>query len=189
MLDGEEVDQMDYRFNNKLLEDKGIEKIITAASTQKAGRFGLFNTPDFLKEAEIAGLTFARMFGVQPFNRYRERFNLPAYDSIDGLAGNDQVAAALRAVYGDNVDDVELTIGLLAERRDDDDLMPETVVRMVAYDAFTHILTNPLLSTEVYCPETFSKVGWEIVEQRATLDEIIKRNVGRPDAVTASLSA
>jgi prostaglandin-endoperoxide synthase 2 len=110
--------------------------------------------------------------------------------SITGCALQypNEVAEALQDVY-DNVDDVEFTIGLLAEGRDDDDLMPETVGRMVAYDAFTHILTNPLLSSEVHVPETFSEVGWKIVEENATLEQIIKRNVARPEAVTVSLSA
>ena len=67
--------------------------------------------------------------------------------------------------------------------------MPETVTRMVAYDAFTHILTNPLLATEIHTPQTFSDVGWAIIQQNATLEQIIKRNVRYPDAVTVSFDA
>lgn len=188
--DGRKVDFHDYRFNNKLLEEIGIEKLISAASAQKAGRYGLFNTPSFMKNAEIGGLTWARMFGVQPFNRYRERFGLNPYESIEALTGGNQEATdALKAVYGDKVDDVEFAIGLLAEGRGDGDLMPETTTRMVAYDAFTHILTNPLLASEISTPATFSDVGWAIIEENATLEQIVKRNVLHPDAVTVSLAA
>ena len=67
--------------------------------------------------------------------------------------------------------------------------MPETVTRMVAYDAFTHILTNPLLASEIHTPETFSDVGWAIIQENATLEQIVKRNVRHPDAVTVSLAA
>jgi len=186
---GQKVDFHNYRFNNKLLEEIGIEKMISAASVQKAGRYGLFNTPSFMKGAEVAGLEWARMFGVQPFNRYRERFGLDPYDSIDALTGGNRDATnALTAVYGE-VGDVEFAIGLLAEGRGNHELMPETVTRMVAYDAFTHILTNPLLASEIHTPETFSDVGWAIIQESATLEQIVKRNVRKPEAVTVSLAA
>ena len=188
--DGTKVDFNDYRFNNKLLEEVGIEKLISAASAQKAGRYGLFNTPSFMEPAEFAGLSWARDFGIQPFNRYRERFGLDPYESIDALTGYDpETADALKAVYGGRVDDVEFTIGLLAEGRGDRELMPETVTRMVAYDAFTHIFTNPLLASEIHTAETFSDVGWAIIQESATLEQIVKRNVRHPDAVTVSLAA
>ena len=188
--DGRTVDFHAYRFNNRLLEENGIEAIISAASTQKAGRYGLFNTPGFMRDAEVGGLTWARMFGVQPFNRYRERFGLDPYDGIEALTGGDLRAAdALKAVYGDDVDEVEFSIGLLAEGRGAGELMPETTTRMVAYDAFTHILTNPLLAGAIHRPETFSEVGWDILQENATLAQIVQRNVRRPEAVTVSLSA
>lgn len=190
VLGEQKVDFHDYRFNNELLEDIGIERMISAASVQKAGRYGLFNTPSFMKRAEVAGLEWARMFGVQPFNRYRERFGLDPYDSIDALTGgNSEFTDALTDVYGANVDNVEFAIGLLAEGRGEGELMPETVTRMVAYNAFTHILTNPLLASEIHTPATFSDVGWAIIQQNATLEQIVKRNVLRPNAVTISLAA
>lgn len=188
--DGSTVDFHDYRFNNKLLEETGIERMISAASAQKAGRYGLFNTPSFMKPAEIGGLTWARIFAVQPFNRYRERFGLKPYDSIEALTGGNREATdALTAVYGDNVDDVEFAIGLLAEGRGESELMPETTTRMVAYDAFTHILTNPLLASEINTPATFSDAGWAIIQENATLEQIVKRNVLHPDAVSVNLAA
>jgi prostaglandin-endoperoxide synthase 2 len=94
----------------------------------------------------------------------------------------------LTRVYGNNVDDVEFAIGPLAEGRGSE-LMPETVTRMVAYDAFTHILTNPLLASEIHTPQTFSDVGWTIIQQSATLEQIVKRNVLHPNDVTVSLAA
>ena len=187
---GQRVDFHHYRFNNRLLEETGIEAMISAASAQKAGRYGLFNTPQFMWNAEFGGLTWARMFGVQPFNRYRERFGLAPHVSIDALTGGNREATdALKAVYGDNVDDIEFVIGLLAEGRGQDELMPETVTRMVACDAFTHILTNPLLANEIHTPKSFSNVGWAIIQDNATLEQIVKRNVRHPDAVTVSLAA
>jgi prostaglandin-endoperoxide synthase 2 len=126
-------------------------------------------------------------FRLQPFNRYRERFGLAPYLSIDDFADGPEVAEALKRIYGDNVDAVEFTVGLFSEKRGEGDVMPETLVYMVANDAFTHILTNPVLSTEVHCPQTFSDIGWDIIQQKAGLEDIVKRNSDPGKAVRVSL--
>lgn len=183
------LDHAQFRFNNALLEEHGVERIITDTSRQRAGRIGLFNTPNFLEVAEQHGLKWARDFRLQPFNRYRERFGLSPYRSIDDLADSPATAQALKAIYGDNVDDVEFTVGLFAEKRGENDIMPETLIHMVANDAFTHILTNPIVSSEVHCPQTFSDVGWAIIEEKASLADIVRRNSDPSKAVHVSLSA
>jgi prostaglandin-endoperoxide synthase 2 len=65
--------------------------------------------------------------------------------------------------------------------------MPDTLRRMVAYDAFTHILTNPVLSTEVHCPDTFSKAGWKLIQENATLEQVIRRNCDETKLTKVSL--
>ena len=175
-LAGSKLDQTQYRYNNALLERHGVERLITDASSQHAGRIGLHNTPVFLEVAEQHGLKWARDFGLQPFNRYRERFGLDPYPSIDDFADGKAVADELKQIYKDDMDAVEFTVGLFAERRGESDSMPETLTRMVANDAFTHILTNPVLSTEVHCPRTYSELGWDIVQKNSTLEDIVRRN-------------
>jgi prostaglandin-endoperoxide synthase 2 len=179
----------EFRYNNALLEKYGVEQLITDASSQHAGRVGLHNTPGFLAVAEEHGLKWARDFGLQPFNRYRERFGLAPYRSIDELADGNVIAAELKRIYNDDVDAVEFTVGLFGEKRGENECMPETLVRMVAYDAFTHILTNPVLSTEVHCPLTYSDAGWNIVQKNSTLEEIVRQNSDPRKQVRVSLSA
>jgi prostaglandin-endoperoxide synthase 2 len=176
-LDGQTLDHAQFRFNNALLEQRGVAQVITDASTQPAGRIGLFNTPWFLEEAERRALHMARGALLQGFNAYRDRYGLTRYRSIDDFADGPAVAEALKTVYGDNIDAVEFTVGLFAERRGDGDVMPETLTYMVANDAFTHILTNPILSSEVHCERTFSELGWRIVQEQASLADIVKRNI------------
>jgi prostaglandin-endoperoxide synthase 2 len=186
---GKTLGDTEFRYNNALLEAYGVEQLITDASSQYAGRVGLHNTPGFLAVAEQHGLKWARDFGLQPFNRYRERFGLAPYRSIDELADSDAIAAELKRIYNDDVDAVEFTVGLFGEKRGEKECMPETLIRMVAYDAFTHILTNPVLSTEVHCPLTYSEAGWDIVQQNSTFEEIVKRNSDPNKPLRVSLSA
>jgi prostaglandin-endoperoxide synthase 2 len=55
--------------------------------------------------------------------------------------------------------------------------MGPLMLRMVAYDAFTQALTNPLLSKEVYGENTFSDVGFGEIEKTEKLADLVRRNV------------
>ncbi len=152
-IDGVAYGHQDYRFNNALLEQHGIETVINAASAQPAGRIQLHNTPAFLWRAEVATLDMARTFALQPFVFYCERYGHKPPGSIAELVGGDQRSVAeLTRLYG-TVDRVELPIGLIAQARDASDPkapLPPMIRTMVGVDAFTHIFTNPLLADKVY---------------------------------------
>ena len=151
-LGGVTLSNSEYRFNNALLERHGAEHAINAASTQKAGRIQLYNTPQFLAKAEWASLAMSRDFQLLPFVDYCDRFGHPRPASIAELvAGDERATADLTRLYG-TVDRVEMPVGLLAEARqkdNEDAVLPPLIRTMVAVDAFTHILTNPLLARQV----------------------------------------
>jgi prostaglandin-endoperoxide synthase 2 len=146
-------DHKGYRFNNAILEQHGVEECINAASLQPAGRVQLHNTPYFLRNAELATLDMSRTFALRPFVEYCERFGeRPPETMLELVGGDARSAAELTALYG-SVDKVELPIGLIAQTRDNSQpkaTLPPLVTTMVAVDAFTHILTNPILADQVY---------------------------------------
>ena len=150
---GQSYDHKGYRFNNSLLERNGVEQCINAASIQPAGRVQPHNTPYFLEKAELATLDMSRTFALRPFVEYCERFGeRPPASMMELVGGDARTAAELTELYG-TVERVELPIGLIAQARDKsrpDAVLPPLITTMVAVDAFTHILTNPLLADQVY---------------------------------------
>jgi len=57
----------------------------------------------------------------------------------------------------------------------------------VGIDAFSQAFTNPLLAEHVFNPDTFSPVGWEVIQTTKTLSDLVNRNVparDRPYTVT-----
>lgn len=64
----------EFRNNNALMEQAGLATIITSASSQAAGRIGLFNTPQFLWGAEYQSIKMSRDFRLRSYNDYREEF-------------------------------------------------------------------------------------------------------------------
>lgn len=92
----------------------------------------------------------------------------------------------LKELYNDRIDDLEWQVGIFAEDHDEGFSLGRLMVRMVGYDAFTHALTNPLVSGYVHNEKTFSSVGQSIIEETSLLADIVKRNVRDSDTVIAS---
>jgi heme peroxidase len=185
-VDYVDVDANDFRNNNALLEKVGLSAVIDSASRQRAGKIGLGNTPWYLWEAEHNSIKMGRDFRLQPFNEYRECFGLERCRHFDDLTSDSAVQAKLAKLYGD-VDRVELFVGLFAEEAEDGALFGDLLTQMVAYDAFTQIFSNPLLSRNVFKPETFTHYGLEVIEKTTTIEALVNRNVATP--IRASLSA
>ncbi|WP_299656386.1 peroxidase family protein [uncultured Jannaschia sp.] len=193
-LGGHELINTEFRFDNRLIEAGGVEAIIDTASRQAAGRLTLGNTPDFLMEAERRSIAFGRLFRLAPFNAYRERWQLRPYDTFEELTGGDtELAERLAALYPDRngargIDCVELYVGLFAEGRKRSDVLPPLLLVMVASDAFTQALTNPLLAENVFSMDepsayglervdVFTKYGRSQIDGVSTLADVVARNV------------
>ena len=176
-------DSADFRHNNEWLIETGLSDVISAFSRERAGKMILRNTPRFLAPVKQDSVSIMRSSRLQPYNQYRERFGLrPAKDFSD-VTSDDAMAAELSCLYGGKIEDLEWYIGMCAESHGRGMIMGDLMFYMVAHDAFTHALTNPLLSNEVFKPETFGKIGWKYVQQTTTLKQIVNRVVKGPSTV------
>ena len=80
------------------------------------------------------------------------------------------------------------TSGIFAEDYPDYMMMGELLTYMVANDAFTQALTNPLLARNVFNDETFTTTGMKIINDTSSLQDIVARNSASPHAVHVSFS-
>ena len=55
--------------------------------------------------------------------------------------------------------------------------LPGLLLRMVAVDAFSQALTNPLLSEHVFNAATFTQWGLDLINSTSKLGDILERNV------------
>ena len=65
-------------------------------------------------------------------------------------------------------------------------MMGELMTYMVANDAFTQALTNPLLARNVFNEATFTATGMQIIADTGSVQDIVKRNAAKPDEVYVS---
>ena len=199
MVEGTGYTSDQYRNNPKMLVDYGVDRLVTAASRQYAGRIGMKNTPEMFfapmpkqmpdgtidnRSIHERTVQMGRDFKLQPYNAYRRAFSLPPLKSFDELTDDPDLKRRLEELYG-HIDALEWHAGIFAEKHKPLAMMGELLTYMVAYDAFTHALTNPLLSENIYGPDTFSTVGLRIIEATNTIGDVVLRNVRDPAKVEA----
>jgi prostaglandin-endoperoxide synthase 2 len=189
------LDATGFRNNNPLVLEKGIEAIMAMCSKEPAGRIGLLNTPAFLVESsnpewpsvEEVTVALMREARLRSFNDYRQAYGLPRLTNFDQLTSNSEVRQRLEALYGD-IDKLEWYVGIFAEDYPDYMMMGELLTYMVANDAFTQALTNPLLSRQVFNDTTFTNTGMGMIKSTSSLQDIVTRNAASPNRVHVSFS-
>jgi prostaglandin-endoperoxide synthase 2 len=187
----DQLQSTDFRNNNPLVISRGIESVIAQCSRERAGKIGLKNTPYFLVNRDHATNTpsvqertiaLMRKAELAPFNDYRENFGLGRLKSFDQLTKDTEIRDRLKQLYGD-IDNLEWYVGIFAEDYSRDEMMGRLMTTMVAYDAFTQALTNPLLARNVFNEATFTKTGMDIIRETKSLEQIIARNSKTPEEV------
>ena len=184
LVNGKLYSASQYRGNNELLEEAGLGTVINAASTNAAGKISLYNVPGFMAGAEYANIQMGRDLQLQTYNAYRRHFKLKPMRSFMELTGDTRIAAELENLYG-HIDKLEFIVGLFAEKAEGDQLFGKLMSKMVGYDAFTQIYTNPLLSTNIYNARTFSQRGLDIIETTTSVQDMVDRNIKNASGVKA----
>ncbi len=187
-VNGQTVQATTFNNSNALLEQAGLAGVLTAASSQKAGKIGLFNSPAFMAGAEKAALKMSRDLRLRSYNEYRVQFGLDALTNYGDLTSNAPTQQRLQALYP-NIDQLEFLVGLFAEEPAAGSLFGSLLNVMVSYDAFTQIFTNPLLSQNIYNAQTFRQYGLDLIESTTSILDIAKRNVPRAEGLKVTLDA
>jgi prostaglandin-endoperoxide synthase 2 len=176
MIGEKEVPAEATLFSNKYLTETGLAALAVSASRQRAWEIGLLNTPDFLIDAELRAVKQGRMNQIAAYNDYRELMGFPRVTRFEQITGDRHKLDVLRKFYSD-VDRIEFFVGMLAEDVPPRSAVPPLIGRLVALDAFSQALTNPLLSEHVFNEQTFTALGMRTIENTRCLQDVVNRNL------------
>lgn len=167
------------RMDNRPLLATPLAEAFAAASRQPAGEIGALNTGDALLGLERMAVRQARAHEMASYNDYREAFGMPRARSFAEINPDPAVRDKLEQLYA-TPEDVEFYPGLFAEARVRNSPLPGLLLRMVAVDAFTQALTNPLLSAHVFNAKTFTDWGFGHIQATNRLEQLLARNCPTP---------
>jgi prostaglandin-endoperoxide synthase 2 len=173
-----------FQLDNTPLVQVGLNNAFEIAASQAAGHLGAFNTSEALLPIEKFAVKQARSNQLASYNDYRVAFGMKPAKEFRDISGNLDVANLLRDLY-DTPDRVEFYPGLFAEDTVHNGILPGLLMAMVAVDAFSQALTNPLLSEHVWTkapagnnwPDAFTDWGREEIARTHKLKDILERNV------------
>lgn len=166
--------------NNRPLIEAGLQASAAGLSAQRAGEIGPQNTAAPLLHIEAASIAQGRACRLASYARYRAYVGLGRPERFEDISSRPGVADLLAKLYR-RPQDVEFFVGIFCEDRVADAPLPALILRMVALDAFSQALTNPLLSEHVFNEDTFSAIGWRAIQETACLGDLVRRNVPDPD--------
>lgn len=187
---GQQLSGLQTLLNNNALLQTGLAASFADVSANHATRLGLQNSASFLIFAEEKAILQARTNKIAPYNDYREAMGMKRQHSFGDVVGRssdpaeqarrDGLAQQLKTLYG-STDNLEFYVGLFAEPTQTNGVLPDLLQSMVAMDAFSQALTNPLLSEHIWGNEAnrrlaFTDEGLAAINQTATLRDIVVRN-------------
>ncbi|MEU6795542.1 peroxidase family protein [Nonomuraea wenchangensis] len=173
---GRELPMAETFFGSALIPGPGLGRLFEDASCQRAGRIGLFNTDPVLREIDVSSIADSRALDLAPYNSYREHCRFPRVRTFEQISGDRRVSGALRELYR-GVDDVDLYVGLFAEEPGSPAaILPPLLTKIIAIDAFSQALTNPLLAPRIFNAATFSPAGMRVIAATRTLSDVLHRN-------------
>lgn len=177
---GQKIPTHQTQWNNEMIIKQGLGALFEESCSQSAAQLSLFNTPEFLIPVELASVRFGREAKLRSYNDYRQLCKYPRVTNFDQISSDENIQKELQRLYG-HVDNIELYVGLYAEDLRENSALPSLVGRLIGIDAFSQVLTNPLLAESVFHPETFSPVGWEEIQNTKTLSQLLHRNLPPSD--------
>lgn len=180
--------------DNSLLVENGLAAAFVEISANEGTELGLGNSAALfvngVTEAEPRAIKQGRSNNLASYNDYRKAMKKDPATSFEDLVGKGRdpadkarraaLAARLASLYG-KIDNLEYYVGLFAEPRSENGPLPSLIQSMVAMDAFSQALTNPLLSEHVWGNKinqaaTFTAAGVAEIERTATLRDMLARN-------------
>lgn len=190
VLGARTITSLESLWNPGLLIEEGLGSMFKYASDQAAGEIGPQNTWQWLIDnAEVPSMKMGRIARLAPYNDYRALCGMPRVTAFNQITGNESVQAALAKHYG-SVDKIEYYPGIFCEDVRENSALAPLIGTMVAADAFSQALPNPLLQSRTWNKDTFSPRGWEMIHgEEHTVEAIVKRNTPElPSAERDALS-
>ncbi|MDA0178707.1 hypothetical protein OJ997_00245 [Solirubrobacter phytolaccae] len=171
---------------DRINEVGGVASALHALGTQPPGQIELFNYPETMRRWERIGdlppvdlaaadILRARETGVPRYTAFRQLLRMPVPKTFEELAGgNVKTAAAIREVYGGDLDAVDAVVGLYAEPKPRGFAFSETAFRIFLLMASRRLQSDRFF-TDGYTPETYTPVGLRWIEE-TSMGDVLRRH-------------
>jgi hypothetical protein len=165
------------------MENYEIPDLIYSMGVENPGKIVLHNYPRALQrhrriDGELMDLATMdiirdRERGVPRYNDFREEMRMPRVRSFDELTDNKQWAEEIRRVYNNDIDMVDLQVGMYAEPLPPGFGFSDTAFRVFILMASRRLKSDRFFTTD-FRPEVYTQTGIDWVTKTKMKDVILR---------------
>ncbi|XP_027922492.1 alpha-dioxygenase 1 [Vigna unguiculata] len=175
----------------KTLTEIGVERQLVSMGHQACGALELWNYPQFLRDlvpqnvdgtersehVDLAALEIYRdrERNVARYNQFRRALLLIPITKWEDLTDDNEAIEVLEEVYGDDVEELDLLVGLMAEKKIKGFAISETAFVIFLLMASRRLEADRFFTSN-YNEETYTKKGLEWVNTTESLKDVIDRH-------------
>ncbi|GHF54369.1 putative peroxidase [Streptomyces mashuensis] len=135
-----------------------------------------FRRPDgMLMDLGAVDILRSRELGVPRYNEFRRRLGLLPAKDFASLTDDPTWAEELRRLYADDIERVDLSVGLFAEPRPKGFAFSDTAFRIFVLMASRRLNSDRFLTTD-YTPQVYTPAGLEWIENN-TMTTVLLRHL------------
>jgi hypothetical protein len=133
-----------------------------------------FNRPDgILQDLAATDILRSRELGVPRYNKFRELLHLKPAASFEELTDNPVWAAEMKRIYGGDIDQVDVMIGLFAEIKPPGFGFSDTAFRIFILMASRRLNSDRFFTTD-YTAEVYSQAGLDWIDRNGMSSVLLR---------------
>src|SRR5215813_9302712 len=162
----------------------GMTDLMYSFGTQHPGLVTLHNFPRFLQEfyrpdgslQDLAATDIlrSRELGVPRYNEFRRLLQMRPAKDFDDLTDSPEWARQIEKVYGGDIERVDLTVGMEAERRPAGFAFSDTAFRIFLLMAARRLNSDRFFTTD-YTPAVYTQAGLDWINDN-TMTSVLLRH-------------
>jgi hypothetical protein len=159
--------------------------LLYSFGTQPPGLVTLHNYPRFMQEfrrpdghlQDLAATDIlrSRELGVPRYNEFRRLLHLEPFTTFEELADDPAWAAEISAVYDGDIEKVDLSVGLYAEKRPQGFAFSDTAFRIFVLMA-SRRLNSDRFFTDHYTPEVYTQAGLDWITNSSMITVLLRHH-------------
>jgi hypothetical protein len=168
----------------EILNQISMPDIFYSFGIAHPGAIQLHNYPRFLQRYErpdglimdlaSTDIMRSRELGVPRYNQFRKLLHKKPVETFEELTDNPTWAEEIRRVYDNDIDRVDLTVGLFAERPPEGFGFSDTACRIFVLMASRRLNSDRFFTVD-YTPEVYTKVGMDWIDDN-TMSTVLLRH-------------
>jgi hypothetical protein len=171
------------RHTREFMEDRDIADLFYSMGIEHPGQITLHNYPKALQryeriDGEIMDLATLdilrdRERGVPRYNDFREELRMPRIRSFEELTQNKRWAEEIRRVYDNDIDKVDLQVGMYAEPLPPGFGFSDTAFRIFILMASRRLKSDRFFTSD-FRPEVYTQTGIDWVTKTKMKDVLLR---------------